>query len=227
VLDSRPLSGEQQHPIRMLLADDHDLFRTGLASLLSAEPDIDVIAQASGGKMAVRLARELRPNVVLMDLRMPDLSGADAARVIVDENPDIRVVMLTVAVEQDDIASAILAGACGYVLKDVSTAEVLAAVRAAIRGEPWLSARAAATLLDLARRQHVAVPPEPPELVPLSKRELDVLRLLARGLDNNEIAAELFISVRTAKTHVSSILMKLGVSNRIQAAVYAVHRGFV
>jgi two-component system NarL family response regulator len=213
-------------PIRVLVADDHDLFRVGLAAALGAHEDFDVVGQASGGKMAVRLAAELRPDAVLMDLRMPDLDGSQATAAILERDPSARIVVLTVSSEEVDVASAVAAGACGYLVKDSPIDDVIGAVRAAVAGTAWLSPRAAQALLDRVRREHADSERVPePQDVNLSPRELEVLQLVARGLDNNEIAAALFISPRTAKNHVSSILGKLGVSNRIQAAVYALRRG--
>jgi DNA-binding NarL/FixJ family response regulator len=213
-------------PIRVLIADDYDLFRVGLASLLGTEEDIEVVAQASGGKMAVRLAAELRPDVVLMDLRMPDLDGLQATRAILEHDPSARVVILTVAAGDEDVAAAVAAGACGYLVKDSPNQDVIAAIHAAVLGTPWLSPGAAQALLDWTRGRYAEAQPAPePPKQKLSPRELQVLELVARGLDNNEIAAELSISPRTAKNHVSSILSKLGVSNRMQAAVYALRIG--
>lgn len=218
-------TGTDNAKIRVLVVDDHDLFRAGLASVLAAQPDIEVVSQASGGRMAVRLARELRPDVVLMDLRMPDLGGSDATRSILQHDPNVRVLALTVSSDESDVATAIVAGACGYLLKDSPVDDVVEAVRAAARGVAWLSPRAAEVLLDRIRREWVESG-SPAELEQeLSPRELEVLQLVARGLDNSEIAAELSISPRTAKNHVSSILAKLEVPNRIQAATYAVRSG--
>jgi DNA-binding NarL/FixJ family response regulator len=210
---------------RALVVDDHDLFRTGLASLLAAQGDIEVVAQASGGRMGVRLARELRPDVVLMDLRMPDLDGIEATRAIIEQDPTARVIALTVASAESDVAAAVFAGACGYLVKDSPIDDVVVAVRAAANGDAWLSPRAAGALLERMRREHVDREPEPDGSDQLSPRELDVLRLVARGMENSEIAVELGISPRTAKNHLSSILAKLGMTNRIQAAIFAVRRG--
>lgn len=211
--------------IRALIVDDHDLFRTGLSSLLAATDGIEVVAQASGGKMGVRLASELKPDVILMDLRMPDLDGIDAIKAVVEHDPSARIIVLTVASDEGDIAEAVVAGACGYLVKDAPLDDVVVAVRAAARGEAWLSPRAAVALLDRVRRSNVESTPEPEVMSELSPRELEVLRLVARGLENSEIAAELGISPRTAKNHLSSILAKLGMTNRIQAAIYAVRSG--
>jgi DNA-binding NarL/FixJ family response regulator len=209
----------------VLVVDDHDLFRTGLASLLNSQPDIDVVAQASGGRMGVRLADELRPDVVLMDVRMPDLEGTEATRVIMDHDPEARVVALTVASEDADVAAVVSAGACGFLAKDTRIEEVAVAVRAAAQGAAWLSPRAAEVVLGHVRRLELEPELDPTPLEELSSRELDVLRLIARGMENAEIAAELGISPRTAKNHVSNILAKLGLQGRVQAAIYAVRRG--
>jgi DNA-binding NarL/FixJ family response regulator len=196
-----------------------------MASMLSAHDDIEVVAQASGGRMGVRLASELRPDVVLMDVRMPDLDGASATKEIMSEDSSARIVALTVVADEADIAAAVDAGACGYMLKDSPIDDVIEGIRAAAEGTAWLSPRAAQTLVDLMRREHTEAIQIQSSDVALSPRETEVLRLVARGLDNSAIAAELSISPRTAKNHVSSILGKLGVSNRLQAAIYAVQHG--
>ena len=213
--------------IRALVVDDHDLFRTGLSSLLSSQPDIEVVAQASGGRMGVRLAHELRPDVVLMDLQMPDLAGHDATREILERDPSTRVVVLTVVSDDADVVAALETGACGFLAKDTPVDDVIVAVRAAAQGGAWLSPRAAEIVLSRLRRKEKERPPELEAAIELSSRELDVLRLIARGLENSEIAKTLNISPRTAKNHVSNILAKLGLPSRVQAAVYAVRRGLV
>lgn len=218
-------AARQQAPIRVLVVDDHDLFRAGLASLLAAYPDIEVVAQASGGRMGVRLADELRPNVVLMDLRMPDLEGPAATREILQRDPAMRILVLTVATDDRDVEEALEAGACGFIAKDTPVGGVAVAVRAAAQGVAWLSPRAAELVLGRVRQrapeQEVSFAGERQ----LSAREIDVLRLIARGLDNADIAETLGISPRTAKNHVSNILAKLGLPSRVQAAIYAVRRG--
>jgi DNA-binding NarL/FixJ family response regulator len=209
--------------IQVLVVDDHDLFRTGMSALLATQPDIEVVAQASGGRAGVRLALELRPDVVLMDLRMPDLTGHEATRAIVSEAPDIRVVVLTVLSEDEDVEAALQAGACGFLAKETSVEEVATAIRAAAQGSAWLSPRAADVVLSRMRRPlHEGAEASIQELSP---RELGVLQLIARGEENAEIARQLNISPRTVKNHVSSILAKLGLPSRIQAAIYAVRHG--
>ncbi len=211
--------------IRVLVVDDHDLFRTGMASLLSAQPDIEVVAQASGGHKGVQLASELGPDVVLMDLRMPDLEGQEATRAIVERRPVTRVLALTVLSGDDDVEAALRAGASGFLAKDTPIDDVITAVRAAAAGTAWLSPRAAEVVLGALRRPNSSQEPQAAEIEHLSARELDVLRLIARGLENSEIAKNLGISPRTVKNHVSNILSKLGLPSRIQAATYAVRRG--
>lgn len=218
------LSGvkDQSGTIGVLVVDDHDLFRTGLSSLLSAEQDIEVLAQASTGRSGIRLAAELQPDVVLMDLRMPDISGHDATRAIIAERPSARVVVLTVSSADEDVEAAVHAGACGFLAKDTPIEEVVSAVRAAASGAAWLSSRAAEVVLGGLRRAKEAEPPSDDSIEDLSPRELEVLHLIARGMENAEIADTLSISPRTAKNHVSSILAKLGLPSRVQAAIYAV-----
>ena len=211
--------------IRVLIVDDHDLFRVGLASLLNAQPDIEVVAQASGGRMGVRLADELRPDVVLMDVRMPDLEGPEATREILERHPSARVVALTVVSDEADVAEVLQAGACGFLAKDSPINGVVLAVRAAANGVAWLSPRAAEVVLGAVRREGAGEESDSELIDDLSSRELEVLRLIARGMENADIARELGISPRTAKNHVSNILAKLGLPNRIQAAIYAVRRG--
>ena len=215
----------QDPVIRVLVVDDHDLFRAGIASLLAAQPNIEVVAQASGGRKGVQLASELRPDVVLMDLRMPDLEGPDATRAILERLPATRVLALTVLSSEGEVAAALQAGASGFLAKDTPIEDVVTAVRAAAGGSAWLSPRAAEMVLGAMRRPHAAREPDPGLISELSPRELDVLRLIARGLENSQIAELLNISPRTAKNHVSSILAKLELPSRIQAATYAVRRG--
>ncbi|MBV9309463.1 MAG: response regulator transcription factor [Solirubrobacterales bacterium] len=211
--------------ISVLVVDDHDLYRTGLSTLLAAKPDLDVLAQASGGRRGIRLAEELRPDVVLMDVRMPDLDGATATREIVQRHPSARVIALTVASDVADIAAMLRAGACGFVGKETPIDSLVVAIRAAAQGVAWLSPRAAEVVLAQLRRDDGKPDFDSGPVEELSSRELAVLRLIARGMENAQIADELRISPRTAKNHVSNILAKLGLPNRVQAAIYAVRRG--
>jgi DNA-binding NarL/FixJ family response regulator len=211
--------------VRVLVVDDHDLFRAGLASLLSAEDGIEVVGQASGGNMGVRLATELRPDVVLMDVRMPDLGGPEATRLIRQRAPEIKVVALTVSSDDADVSAVLQAGAVGFLAKDTPIDSLVVAVNAAASGAAWLSPRAAEVVLGRIRALTPAPPRDSTSLAQLSDREIDVLRLIANGMENAEIAAALNISPRTAKNHVSNILAKLGLPSRVQAAVYAVRQG--
>lgn len=213
--------------IRVLVVDDHDLFRAGMASLLSDEPGIEVVAQASGGRMGVRLAAELRPDVVLMDMRMPDLPGSEATRQIVHQRPETRVLALTVASAETDVAAALQAGACGFLAKDTAIDSVVIAIRTAAAGAAWLSPKAARVVLQRMRASGSQTRRDLGRIDQLSPREREVLSLIASGKENSEIATELNISPRTAKNHVSNILTKLDLPSRLQAAVYAVRQGAI
>jgi DNA-binding NarL/FixJ family response regulator len=210
---------------RVLLVDDHDLFRRGLRTLLE-EQGVQVIAEASDGAEAIARVREHSPEVVLMDINMPVMSGVDATREIVRIAPLTRVVVLTISDIDGDVIDAVLAGASGYLLKDSSIDELLRGIEAAAAGDSLMSPHVAAKVLQRVR----AAGPTATERnarAELSERELDVLRLIANGKDNADIARELHISPKTVKNHISNILMKLGIDNRIQAAVYAVRSGIV
>jgi two-component system, NarL family, response regulator LiaR len=211
--------------VKLLVVDDHDLFRAGLASLLSAEDGIEVVGQASGGKMGVRLAAELQPDVILMDVRMPDMSGPDATREILARDPGIRILALTVSSDDADVSSVLQAGAVGFLAKDTPIDSLVVAIHAADSGAAWLSPRAAEVVLGRIRSSAPVPEQQSVPLEHLSAREVDVLRLIANGLENAEIAEALNISPRTAKNHVSNILAKLGLPSRVQAAVYAVRQG--
>jgi DNA-binding NarL/FixJ family response regulator len=211
--------------LRVMLVDDHDLFRTGLRNLLE-EQGVLIVAEASEGASALGLVRELAPDVVVMDLNMPGMNGIEATREIARVAPLTRVVVLTISDQDADVLDAILAGACGYLLKDSSIQDLMAGIRAASVGEALISPHIAAKVLQRVRATSVETdaPNAGPEL---SDRENEVLRLIANGKDNAEIAQELHISPKTVKNHISNILMKLQIDNRIQAAVYAVRRGLV
>ena len=214
-------SGEDD-ALQVLLVDDHTLFRTGLRHML--EEHGFAVVEARNGEFAVETAAKVVPDVVLMDLHMPGMPGVEATRSITAAEPSARVVMLTVSADEQDVLDAVLAGACGYLLKDAPVEEVVASVRAAAAGAAWVSPRVAALLLERVRRTGHAVERQP-GAAELTQREREILRLIAEGRDNTEIAAQLFLSTKTVKNHVSSILAKLQMANRIQAAVYAVRRG--
>jgi DNA-binding NarL/FixJ family response regulator len=209
-----------------LIVDDHDLFRTGLRNLLE-EQGIQISGEAASGLEAVRSVRETAPDVVVMDLNMPEMGGVEATRHIAAIAPLTRVLVLTISDEDADVMDAILAGACGYLLKDASIEELMAGIRAAWRGESLISPGIAAKVLQRVRA--TSANPEIAETIrsELSDREIEVLKLIANGKDNAVIAAELHISPKTVKNHISNILMKLQIDNRIQAAVYAVRSGIV
>jgi DNA-binding NarL/FixJ family response regulator len=209
-----------------LIVDDHDLFRTGLRNLLE-EQGVQVSGEAASGSEAVRSVREMAPDVVVMDLNMPEMGGVEATRHITSVAPLTRVLVLTISDEDADVLDAILAGACGYLLKDASIEELMAGIRAAGRGESLISPGIAAKVLQRVRA--TSANPEIAEAIrsELSDREVEVLKLIANGKDNAVIAAELHISPKTVKNHISNILMKLQIDNRIQAAVYAVRSGIV
>jgi DNA-binding NarL/FixJ family response regulator len=208
--------------IRVLIADDHAVVRQGLRTFLSLDAELEVVGEAGDGAEAVRLARELRPDVVLMDLLMPVMDGIAATREIRAELPDTEVVALTSVLEDASVVGAVRAGAIGYLLKDTKTQDLLQAVRAAAAGQVQLSPQAAARLV---REVRAPEPPASPE--GLSERETEVLRLIAQGRANKEIARDLGVTEKTVKTHVSSILGKLGVQSRTQAALYAWRVGLV
>jgi DNA-binding NarL/FixJ family response regulator len=210
-----------------VLVEDHVLYRRGLRRLLE-DHDIDVIGEASHGRGAVQLASELRPDVIVTDLAMPLMCGVEAIRHIVAADPEARIVVLTVTVEDDQVLDALLAGACGYLLKDAGAAEVVAAVHAALAGESMISPRIAGRLVARLRETGRSRPELEHELdVDLTTREVEVLKLIAHGKHNSAIAQELYISPKTVKNHVASILDKLAIENRIQAAVAAVKSGLV
>ena len=205
--------------IRVLITDDHGVVRQGLRMFLSLDEGLELVGEARDGEEALRLARELRPDVVLMDLVMPVMDGIEATRSIKAGLPDVEVVALTSVLEDASVAGAVKAGAVGYLLKDTDAGELKRAIRAAAEGRVYLAPEAAARLMREVRA------PDSPE--PLTERETEVLRLLARGRANKQIGSELFIEEKTVKTHVSSILRKLGVRSRTQAALHAVRTGLV
>ena len=206
--------------------DDHDLFRAGLRTLLE-EQGVDIVGEADTGTKALAQIRETAPEVVVMDLNMPGISGVEATRQIAMIAPLTRVLVLTISDQDADVMDAILAGACGYLLKDSTIDELMAGIAAAAQGESLVSPAIAAKVLQ--RLRATTTSPREAETIrsELSEREIQVLKLIANGKDNAMIAAELHISPKTVKNHISNILMKLQIDNRIQAAVYAVRSGLV
>lgn len=205
--------------IRILLADDHSVVRQGLRMFLALDPELEVIGEANDGAEAVRLAQQLQPDVVLMDLLMPVMDGISATSAIRRDLPHVEVIALTSVLEDASVVGAVRAGAIGYLLKDTHADELCRAIKAAAAGQVQLSPQAAARLMREVRT------PDSPEA--LTERETEVLRLLAQGRANKEIANILIIGEKTVKTHVSNILAKLNVQSRTQAALYAIRVGLV
>ncbi|HYN23364.1 MAG TPA: response regulator transcription factor [Thermoanaerobaculia bacterium] len=212
--------------LRVLLVDDHDLFRRGLVNLLS-EHGLHVVGEAENGEVALRLVRELAPDVVIMDLNMPGPPGVEVIRQMTGIAPLTRVVVLTISADDSDVINAVMGGACGYLLKDSSVDQLIAGIRSAAAGESLISPQIAAKMLQILRAQRSSVDAAETIRAELSEREIEVLKLIANGNDNAAIARALFISPKTVKNHISNILMKLQMENRIQAAVYAVRSGIV
>jgi NarL family two-component system response regulator LiaR len=206
-------------PIRIVIVDDHSVVRRGLRMFLSDDPELEIVGEARDGAEAVTQVRDLHPDVVLMDLLMPGMDGITATGIIRSEQPDTEVIALTSVLEDASVVGAVKAGAIGYLLKDTRADELCRAIRAAAAGQVQLSPQAAARLLREVRA------PESPEM--LTARETDVLRLVAEGKANRQIGADLAIGENTVRTHVSSILAKLGVQSRTQAALYAAQIGLV
>ena len=214
---------DEQSP-RVLLVDDHDLFRTGLRTLLE-EQGVDIVGEARTGTQALTAVREVAPDVIVMDLNMPGISGVEAIRQMTMIAPLTRVLVLTISDQDADVLEAILAGACGYLLKDASIHELLSGIRAAASGESLVSPAIATKVLRRLRATSPSQRDAEAIRSELSDREIQVLKLIANGKDNAQIAADLHISPKTVKNHISNILMKLQIDNRIQAAVYAVRSG--
>jgi NarL family two-component system response regulator LiaR len=203
--------------IRVLIVDDHEVVRRGLRGFLELQDDMEVVGDAADGAIAISLADRLEPDVVLMDLMMPNVDGLTAIATIRQAHPNTDIVAVTSFIEEDKVTAALEAGASGYLLKDASADEVADAIRAAFAGEVHLDPQVARVLAQRMRARRDEVPTEA-----LTPREMEVLQLLARGAANKEIAADLSITERTARTHVSNILGKLGLASRTQAALWAV-----
>jgi DNA-binding NarL/FixJ family response regulator len=211
-------------PITVVIVDDHVLFRSGLRELLQQE-EVHVMGEASTAEAGLELVQRHGPDVAIMDLNLPAMSGHDAIRRIAECAPRTQVLVLTISANESDVTEAVLAGACGYLLKDASVNDIVTGVRAAAAGESMVSPRMTKTILDQLRQQERSDGKPPAEA--LSAREQEILRLVTEGKDNATIAQELFISPYTVKNHISNILLKLHVSNRIQAAVLAVRDSLI
>lgn len=225
-----------EQKVRVLLVEDHEITRVGLRVALSGSSDIEIIGECADGEKAITLAKELAPNVVLMDIGLPIMNGVEATKVIKQTCPEIRILMLTLHDSDEDVRAAFGAGADGYCLKDIPTPTLNLAINSIAAGAVWLDPRIAKTFLQFnsprgkyqfkidAEGQASSEENEEAELTP---RELEVLELLAQGLSNNEIAEKLFVSAQTIKTHVRHIMEKMAVSDRTQAAVRAIKKGLV
>jgi NarL family two-component system response regulator LiaR len=210
-----------KQPIRVLITDDHDIVRKGLSVLLATERDMKVVGEARDGAEAVEKTASLKPDVILMDIVMPRMDGIEATRRITEAHPASRVLVLTSFAADDKVFPAVKAGALGYLLKDSSPEELVEAIRRVHQGEPSLQP-------DIARKvlQEISRPARAkPTTDPLTEREMEVLRLISKGMSNKEIAAAIFVAERTVRTHVSNILGKLHLASRTQAALYALRAG--
>jgi DNA-binding NarL/FixJ family response regulator len=214
--------------IKVLLVDDQPLFREGLRTLLSVQPDFEVVGEAGDGEEAIKLARSLMPSVVLMDLQMPSVDGVEATRRLHEEQPGCRVVVLTTFDDDEMVFDGLRAGAVGYLLKDASSEKLAEAIRVAARGETFLQPSVAAKVVaEFTRLSRKPVPPLSSMSEALSEREVEILRLIARGASNREIAHSLFLAEGTVKNHVTNILGKLDARDRTQAALKAKDSGII
>ena len=212
----------------VLIADDQALMRAGFRMILEAEPDLEVVGEATTGHEAVAEAGRLRPDVVLMDVRMPEMDGIEATRRLLDGNGDTKVVMLTTFDMDEYVYEALRAGASGFLVKDVPPEQLIAGIRSVASGDALLAPSVTQRLIqEFVRRPPDGIRTPSPELSGLTAREVEVLQMMARGLSNGEIASELFVSETTVKTHVAHLLSKLGVRDRVQAVVFAYESGVV
>ena len=218
-----PARAGQPERLRVLVADDHALFRRGLQMVLEVEPDIDLVGEASDGVEAIERSQELMPDVILMDVRMPKRSGIEAASQIKDLLPHVKILMLTISDEEADLYDAIKAGASGYLLKEIPIDEVADAIRSVWAGQSRISPSMASKLLNEFAAMSKATGDRSQVPAPrLTDREMEVLRLVAKGMNNRDIAKELYISENTVKNHIRNILEKLHLHSRMEAVVYAV-----
>ena len=209
----------KEDKIRLMVVDDHRVVRSGVKALIETEEDLEVIGEATDGREAVTKAKAMAPDLVLMDLVMPEMDGVEATRRITKEGVDLEILILTSFSEEERIIQAIKAGASGYLIKDASPKELVSAIKDTYRGESTLDPKVAGTVLRSMQEEN----DQPAE--ELTEREIEVLELIAEGLPNDDIANELYISERTVRSHVSNILGKLNMQNRTQAALYAVRQG--
>ena len=218
------MNKSEQAPIRLVVVDDHILFREGLIAIVRSMPDIDVVGQAGSVREAIEIVRNLNPDIVLMDFGLPDGTGADATRAILKEFPDCKIVFLTMSEEDEDLFTAIRSGARGYLLKNLHPAKLLSTLRSVQQGESALSRSMTMRVMEELSRSTKS---EYPSEITLTHREIDVLRAIATGLSNQDIANHLFITENTVKYHVHSILEKLKLSGRREAVAYARKHGLI
>lgn len=210
-----------EQPIKVLLVDDHEMVRIGLAAVLGTEEGIEVVGEANNGADGIRLAQEYKPDIVLMDLVMEGMDGIETTRKLLQIYPDCKVIVLTSYLDDAKIYPVLEAGAFSYLLKTSRASEIAQAIRAAVKGQPMLESQVASKIMNRFRQPKE----EPAPHHELTEREMEVLRLIARGKSNQEVADELFIGIKTVKFHVTNILAKLGVDDRTQAAIYAYKQG--
>ncbi len=220
---TEPRTFTPQDPIRVFLLDDHEVVRRGLSDLLDAEPDISVVGDAENVEHALARAPAVRPHVAVLDVRLPDGDGITVCRELRDRMPELAVLMLTSFDDEDALLDAIMAGASGYVLKQIRGSDLVSAVRTVASGQSMLDPATTARLMRSLRTESSAEPAEAPELAGLSPREKEILALIGDGLTNREIGKRLYLSEKTVKNHISRLLAKLGVQRRVQAAVLATH----
>ncbi|MCQ9181531.1 response regulator transcription factor [Streptomyces sp. IBSBF 2953] len=222
-MPEQPRTFSEQNPIRVFLLDDHEVVRRGLADLLEAEPDISVIGDAGTVDHALARGPALRPDVAVLDVRLPDGDGISVCRELRSQMPELACLMLTSFDDEEALLDAIMAGASGYVLKQIKGSDLVSAVRTVASGQSMLDPATTARLMRSLRADPVDTPAVPSELASLSPRERDILALIGEGLTNREIGKKLYLSEKTVKNHISRLLAKLGVQRRVQAAVIASH----
>ncbi|BAD42078.1 response regulator [Symbiobacterium thermophilum] len=210
-------------PIRVLIVDDHELLREGLKSLLSREEDMEVVGEAAGGREAVALCRSLRPDVVVLDARLPDVDGVEVCRQLQEEMPEVAVLMLTTFSDSDLVLGAVRAGARGYVVKDVLGMDLKRSIRAVARGEVAMDPKVVGYLMQQMRSPSA----DKEERIPLNRQQLAIIRLVAQGYTNREIAERMFLSEKTVKGYLAEAMRRMGVKNRVEAAMVASKNGWI